>query len=258
MNRFDHLRDPLGPPGGDALGKVLARAQRRRVARRTAAALIAVTGVVAIAVSAAALVGRPNSVHVISPNTTVPVPTVAPTSTSTSTSTTSPSSTTSTQPANRDGRWMGLQLTITQQSLGSVRVGMSLDQAQVAAGLTFDGRGDGAVYPRVLPAGYPHLYVGEGPTNTVACVGAEIAYADTPPQTVVTLDGLHLGDPEQRLLAIYGSRAVYVPKPLGGLAPSAGYVVTEADGNLAFMVFNARVVGIKGGAHDLTPSNCSG
>lgn len=255
MNRFDHLRDPLGPPNAGALGKVLTRARRRRVARRTASAVIAVAGVVAIAVSADALVRRPDSVRLVSPNTTAPAPTVAPTSTtSPGTSTT----TTSTQPANGEGSWTGLQLTITQQSLGRVRIGMTLDQAQIAAGLTFDGSGDGAVYPRTLPVGYPHLYVGEGPKSTVACVGAEIGFADTTPQTVVTRDGLQLGDTEQQLLAIYGGRAHYVPKPVGGISPSAGYVVAEADGNLAFMIFNARVIGIKGGAHDLTPSNCTG
>jgi hypothetical protein len=81
-------------------------------------------------------------------------------------------------------RWRDLQ--ITEQSSGRVRTGKTLDQAQIAAGLTFDGEGDGAVYPRTLPVGYPHLYVGEGPKSTVACVGAEIGYADKTPQTVVT------------------------------------------------------------------------
>ena len=257
MNRFDDLRDALGPPKGDALGKVLARVRRRRVARRSVAALIALAGIVAIAVSADAVMRRPNSVHIVSPDSTVPTPTI-PTTFATNTTATTRATTASTQPARGNGLWSGLQLTITQQSLGRVRVGMTLDQAQTAAGVVFDGMGDGAVYPRTLPAGYPHLYVGEGPNHTVVCVGAEIAYSSATPQTVATRDGLHLGDSAQQLLTIYGGRARYVPKPATGISPAAGYVVTEADGNLAFSVYNSRVVGIKGGAHDVTPSSCTG
>jgi hypothetical protein len=204
----------------------------------------------ACVLGAAACGGSAAHVEAATPTTTTTLPT--------NTTVTTGGTTASTPPANGDGVWSGLQLTITQQSLGRVRVGMTLDRAQIAAGVTFDGMGDGAVYPRTLPAGYPHLYVGEGPNNTVACVGAEISYSDTTPQTVATRDGLHLGDTTQQLLAIYGGRAQYVPKPASGISPSVGYVVTEADGNLAFSVHNTRVVGIKGGAHDLTPSNCTG
>ena len=68
----------------------------------------------------------------------------------------------------------------------------------------------------------------------------------------------YLGETDEQLVAICGGRERYVPKPVGGVSPSADYVATEADRNLAFMIFNARVVGIKGGAHDLTPTNCTG
>ena len=46
----------------------------------------------------------------------------------------------------------------------------------------------------------------------------------------------------------------------GGPAAKAGYVVTEATGNLAFIVDRAgtRIVGITGGGSDLDPSSCTG
>src|SRR5207237_737189 len=57
VNLFDDLADPLGPPEGDALSRVLAAARRRRAARRSAAAFAGVIAVVAIAASANALRG---------------------------------------------------------------------------------------------------------------------------------------------------------------------------------------------------------
>src|SRR5207302_3643828 len=101
------------------------------------------------------------------------------------------------------------QLTITPRSLGQVTVGMTLDQAQAAAGIAIDGAADTAFYPTALPANFPHLYFNEDPSNTVSCVGAEIADYATNPQTVITPEGFRLGDTVQQLLSIYGSRARY-------------------------------------------------
>jgi hypothetical protein len=274
MSAFDDLADPLGPPEGDALGAVLTRVRRRRIVRRGTAALIAVVVVVALGVSANAFAPKTGRVHIEGRGTTVSVPrstTSVPASTSTSTTTTAAASTTSTTPVSTTSTtpvttpavagevWSGTQLTITPLSLGRVGVGMTLDQAQIAAGLPFDGRADGASYPTGLPSGFPHLFVGDGANSTVACVGAQIGPNTVSPQTVTTPEGFHLGDTVQRLRAIYGG-ARYSPAPTGGISPRAGYVVSEASGNLAFSVDSTgtRVLGITGGGHDLTPSSCTG
>ena len=137
---------------------------------------------------------------------------------------------------------------------------MTLDQAQVAAGLTFDGAADGAFYPTTLPAGFPSLFVNEGPDAKVVCVGAETSDPASNPQDVSTPEGFRLGETVQQLQAIYGSRLRYLPAPHGGISPRAGYVVVETDGNLAFDVDpgNGTIYGIKGGGSDLTPSSCNG
>lgn len=136
---------------------------------------------------------------------------------------------------------------------------MTLDEAQFAAGVKFDGRGDGAYYPTSLPAGFPHVFVNLGTGTTVACVGAEIGPSDTIAQTVVTPEGFRLGDTVAQLQAVYGTRARFSPAPPTGLSPRAGYVVDEAGGTLAFYVdsANTRVLGMKGGP-GVTPSTCSG
>lgn len=252
---FDDLADPLGPPTGDALGSVLARARRRRVTRVGSTALIAVVAVAAIAVAANALGSSSKTVHVAGTTTTSPTTTTAPSSATSATSTS-----TTTQPVASPELWSGLQLTITPKSLGQVTVGMTLDQAQAAAGVAIDGAADSAFFPTTLPADFPHLFFNEDPSNTVSCVGAEIADYATNPQTVVTPEGFRLGDTVQQLLTIYGSRARYSPAPPTGISTRAGYVVTEPDGNLAFYIdeTTGRIYGIKGGGADLTPSSCNG
>lgn len=258
MNPFDDLADPLGPPPGDALRTVLARARRRRATHRAAAVVIGAVAVVSIAASAVALKPSGSSTLAVSskPSTPTTGSTVAPTTTSfVGTSTTS-----TTRPITSAGLWSDRQLTITPHSLGRVQVGMTLAQAQTATGLAFDGSGDGAYYPTTLPAGYPHLFVGEVANGVAGCVGAEIGDAAVNPQEVLTPEGFRLGDTVERLKSVYGSGARYVPAPSGGISPRAGYVVTEPDGNLAFYVdsTNTRIFGIKGGGRDLTPSACNG
>jgi hypothetical protein len=152
------------------------------------------------------------------------------------------------------GRWTDPQLIITPQSLGTVRVGMTLAQAQTAAGATFDGEGDGVSYPTTLPDGYPHLYV-QG--DAVRCVGAD---GDSQAQKVFTSDGFTLGESTQRLLAVYGQQARYVPPPTeGGRTNYSGYVVTKPDGNLVFLLdpTEQNVIGIVGGPN-VEPNSCPG
>ena len=258
---FDDLADPLGPPTGDALGRVLTRARRRRATQRTAGALIAVVAVVsvavAVAVAASALDSRSSAVHIAATTTTKPTPTTPPPPSSTTSTTTT---TTSTQPVGGGELWSGAQLTITPRSLGRVTVGMTFDQAQTASGVAIDGAADGAFFPTALPSGFPHLFFNEHPSNAVSCVGAELADLATIPQTVSTPEGFRLGGTVHQLLAVYGSRATYSDAPPSGISPRAGYVVTEPGGNLAFDVdpTTSRVYGIKGGGTDLTPSACNG
>lgn len=236
---FDDLADPLGTPAGDALGRVLARARRRRVAHRSAAALAALVAVVAIAASANALIGtRSSAVKPASQPSTVPAP--RPTTAPARTTTVAPRDTTpDTQAATGSGPWSDLTLTITPQSLGAVRVGVTQREAQTASGFSFNAGGDGFVYPTKLPAGFPHDYVGmTGPygNETVGCVGASLRDRTKPSQTISTPEGFRLGDTVQQLKAIYGRRARYVPAPSSGMTTNAGYVVAEPGGYLAFVV----------------------
>lgn len=136
---------------------------------------------------------------------------------------------------------------------------MSMAQAEQAAGMRFDGFGDGFAYPS-RGAQYPHDFVGGigGPgdlAGTVRCVGAS---NPQPSQTVETTTGVRLGDPVSRVLAVYGSQAQYVPAPTSGMTLNAGYVVHTAAGNLAFVVVNDVVTEIEGGDSALGPNTCTG
>ena len=259
MSIFDDLADPQGPPSRDALGRVLSRARRRRVARRATAVAIAVVAVGAIAVSAGALTSSSGPGRTLSATTTSVASTTNSTTSTTSTTTTTEPATTSTQTVAPSGLWTGTQLEITPRSLGGVELGMTLAQAGSAAGVAFDGAADSAFFPTTLPSDYPHLFVNEAPGNTVSCVGAEMNPAIRTPQAVTTPEGFRIGDTVQQLLAIYGSRAHYSPAPSGGIAARDGYVVEETNGDLAFDVDDATntIFAIKGGT-GLTPSSCNG
>jgi len=260
VNIFDDLGDPSGGPSSrDALERVLARARRRRATRRSAFALVVVGAVAALAVGASALGAGSDAIHVEGTTTTNTAPTSTAPSPSTTSGSTSTTASTTTPPVVTSERWTDSGLTLTPTSLGSVHIGMTPTQAEAAAGVPFDGHADGAFYPTSLPVGYPHLFVNEDSNNLVSCFGAEIGDTTTP-QVVTTTEGFHLGDTVQRLLAIYGSRAHFVQASAGGISPRAGYVVTEPGGRLAFYVDNSntRILGIKGGGADLTPSSCNG
>ena len=154
--------------------------------------------------------------------------------------------------ATGSGLWADEYLTITPTSLGAVKASMTGDQAQAAAGVRFDGSGDGFTYPTTLPPGYPHLYLGHG------CVGA--AATATSPQTVSTPEGIRLGDTLTKLKSTYGPSLRYVPSPGVGMSPTDGYVVPVTGGSLVFVLDSTgnTIVRITGGGTDLTPSTCGG
>ena len=205
---------------------------------------------------------RKASSTTVAPSSTEPPSTTAvPATTTTPTPATTPASgssspTESTVPSG--GLWTSSQLTISPQSLGTVQLGMTLNQAEGAAGLNFDGMGDGMFYPTSLP---DELYVGLGNDSNVRCVGAAEGQAAGLAPTVSTPEGFHLGDSVQTLLNIYGSRAQYLPAPTtGGIDPVAGYIVAETGGNLFFYVdpTTATVPKIAGGPNVSDSNSCSG
>ena len=156
------------------------------------------------------------------------------------------------------GEWTSPSLTISPQGMGAVRVGMTMTAAQTAAGLAFDGAGDGFSYPTTLLAGYPHLYVGLiGASSSVGCVGAD---GPSTTQAVSTPEGFHLGGTVSQLMAIYGNRLQYVPAPTdGGMTDFAGYIVSESSGSLVFALdtSNTIVTEIAGGL-GVTLNSCTG
>jgi hypothetical protein len=166
--------------------------------------------------------------------------------------------TTTTTTSTSGATWANPQLTITADSLGAVRVGMTMDQAQAAAGLIFDGMGDGMYYPTTTP---DHVYAGfVNSTPTVSCVGAALGQSSGT-QTVSTPEGFQLGGSVQTLISTYGSSARYVPAPAtGGIDPRAGYIVAENGGNLFFYIdqTNATVDQIAGGPNVTDGNSCSG
>ena len=160
-------------------------------------------------------------------------------------------------PALSVGQWDAPTITITPNSLGAVKTGMTFDQAQNAAGYRFDGQGDGFSYPTTLPNGFSHLYAEVNPGQPVACVG--VSGASTA-QTVTTPGGFVLGQSVTQLKSVYGAQLHFVPAPTtGGMTDYAGYVVTAPTGNLVFMTdpTGASILGIAGGPN-IGPNSCTG
>ena len=193
------------------------------------------------------------------PSTSVVATSASTATTSASTSASASASTVTTQVSTSVPlqTWNLARLTISSTSLGDVHVGTALADAQAAAGVTFDGHGDGFYYPRSLPSGYAHDFVGfDG--NVVSCVGTEIWEPTVPlAQHVSTPEGVGLGDPVSHLLTVYGSTATYVPAPGAGMTNNAGYVVGAPSGRLAFVVYEDKVTAISGGPA-VTPNSCTG
>jgi hypothetical protein len=155
------------------------------------------------------------------------------------------------------GQWTASPLTISPQALGAVQIGMTLSAAEDAAGIPFDGSGDGFSYPTTLPTGFPHLYVGLGANGLVDCVGAEEQSSSV---NVVTPQGFSLGGTTSQLKAVYGAQLQYVPAPTtGGMTDDAGYVVTQSSGNIVFTPdsTNTLITGIAAGPN-LEPNSCTG
>jgi preprotein translocase subunit SecG len=147
------------------------------------------------------------------------------------------------------GKWTDPVVVITPTSLGAVKIGMSLTEASAAAGVTIKPVGDGVNSGRGQSNG-PELYM------QIDCVGVS-GGTRTYSQVVETPQGVRLGDSADRITAMYGDRAQYVPQPQGGRTPAEGYVVSFDDGKLAFAVYSNIIVAIHAG-RDVTPSNCGG
>jgi hypothetical protein len=164
-----------------------------------------------------------------------------------------------TAPAGSEAPWTASSLIITATSLGAVKNGMTLAQAENAAGLDFPGSGNGAHYPTLTSPHAPHLYIRPtGDTNFPPCLGAQGDGKGTP--TVSTAEGFRLGDPVRRLKGIYGSALTYTPRPDAGLSPRAGYTLKEPAGSIIFVIDPATdtITEIASSTQSLTPSGCPG
>src|SRR5215471_12153949 len=201
-------------------------------------------------------------------------PTTAHTAPPSTTATSPRTPTTSTTPTVIQGgqQWSSPVVTITDHSLGAVSVGMTMTQAAHAAGFTsFTAIGDAVSIPTPWQgsarsaAGYPELYVSHwagpsGAAQAFTCVGAFVG-TSTAKQVITTPEGVRLGDPASRILAVYGSRAHYVPAPTsGGMDPRAGYVIAHNGYDLVFKLDTRgqQIVAIVGGLSPVTPSECVG
>ncbi|UZF56544.1 hypothetical protein LH935_00590 [Gordonia polyisoprenivorans] len=148
--------------------------------------------------------------------------------------------------ASGSGAWSGDQLTITPTSLGVVKIGMSVQAAAAATGLTFQVKGDGARGPAMNRQN--ELYVDGDP---VRCVVASGTSATGP--AVTTEKGVGLGDPQSAVTAAYPDAQ---PIPQNGPFARPGYFATVPGGQLSFTISNGVVSRIAGGA-DVTSPNCS-
>lgn len=198
-------------------------------------------------------------------------PTAARTAPASTTATSHPASTTTAETPSAviqgGQQWTSPVLTITDHSLGAVSIGMSMTQAAHAAGFTsFTAIGDGVSIPTPWgparsAAGYPELYVSRwagpsGSTQAFTCVGAFIGTSTTK-QVITTPEGVRLGDPASRILAVYGSRARNVPALPSGMdpVPSTSSPTTATTSSSNSDTQGQQIVAIVGG---LTPVNCVG
>jgi hypothetical protein len=156
--------------------------------------------------------------------------------------------------------WTSGALVISSQSLGAVRIGMTIAQAAAAAGGQLVQVGDGVYYPaagvHLAASAGRGLSVLAGRRGTVRCVSASSRSGHPP--AVRTAQGFPLGGTLAVLRAVYGSRLRFVPGPAGGgIWPAPGYVVDFPDGNLVFWVAQGKVDQIAGGPGMLPSIDCS-
>ncbi|MGW5524863.1 hypothetical protein [Gordonia sp. NPDC003950] len=150
--------------------------------------------------------------------------------------------------AQNSGSWTGGTLTITPTSLGVVKVGMTIEQADAATGLTFENKGDGQRGPEL--SGQNNSLAVRG--DPITCVEAS-GNSPTGP-TVMTQKGITLGDPESKVTAAYPDAT---PLAAGGPFARPGYLVTLPGGQLAINVEDGIVDRIAGGP-DASGTICLG
>jgi hypothetical protein len=148
--------------------------------------------------------------------------------------------------------WVSGLLVITQDSLGAVTIGMTLEQASAAAGEPLTPVGDGVYYPRGDESTGLSVQALQG---AISCVSAS-AYQGDPMPHVTTAQGFPLGGTLARLKAVYGAGLHYVPAPAGGIEARPGYVVSLPGGNLSFYVSGGIVHNISAGPRVVPSTDC--
>jgi hypothetical protein len=148
------------------------------------------------------------------------------------------------------GKWTSSQLTITPDSLGAVRVGMTIAQGSTAAGEPLVIAGDGFYYAGSMGSDSGlEAFAFNGP---IACVFASQASRSP---SVVTAQGFHLGGSFADLQQTYGTSLEYVPAPATAISPRPGYIVRFPNGNVVFWVTKGIVISIGAGPGAM-PTTC--
>jgi len=137
---------------------------------------------------------------------------------------------------------------------------MTVAQASTAAGEPLIEVGDGVwknvrvVGQTYEPVGDPGLSALFGSSPTTTCLEATAA-ANGP--DVYTAEGVHFGTSKDTLTATYGDRLEYVPAPATGIKPSAGYLLRESAGDLAFVLdADEHIISISAGPGVLPSTAC--
>ncbi len=132
------------------------------------------------------------------------------------------------------GRWTDSKLVISAHSLGAVTRGMTLVQAEAAAGIGLSSPGDGIFRPTDYTiTGSTVLQFSWG----VTCFDATRSTGG-PGTTVTTSAGVRLGDPMSQIAAAYGSMAkpfTADPTWTGAGNIPAGIIVQTDNGVLLFV-----------------------
>jgi hypothetical protein len=113
--------------------------------------------------------------------------------------------------------------TVDARGVGPVRIGMTVRELGTAVGESLQPKYDinetcGYVRPKALPQGL-----------SVMIVQDSVARVDIVEPGILTSEGAGVGDPESRVLALYGSRAKVQPHKYTG--PTGHYVIVETPGD---------------------------